>query len=95
VPEAERGGYQYWLASNIIEFTSEAYRTVVYDEDNEPVRLPGYRVDALTDAAIRYVDAHRDTPFYLFLTLLGPIIRIRLTATPHQTATPSGTPASG
>jgi arylsulfatase A-like enzyme len=72
VPEAQRGGYQYWLASNIIEFTSEAYRTVVYDEDNEPVRLPGYRVDALTDAAIRYVDAHRDTPFYLFLSLLEP-----------------------
>ena len=72
VPEAERGGYQYWLASNVIEFTSEAYRTVVYDEDNEPVRLPGYRVDALTDAAIRYVDAHRNRPFFLFLSLLEP-----------------------
>ena len=72
VPEAERGGYQYWLASNVIEFTSEAYRTVVYDEDNEPVRLPGYRVDALTDAAIRYVDAHQDRPFFLFLSLLEP-----------------------
>ena len=72
VPEAERGGYQYWLASNIIEFTSEAYRTIVYDEDNAPVRLPGYRVDALTDAAIRYVDAHQDRPFYLFLSLLEP-----------------------
>ena len=72
VPEAERGGYQYWLASNVIEFTSEAYRTVVYDGDNEPVRLPGYRVDALADAAIRYVDAHQDRPFYLFLSLLEP-----------------------
>ncbi|CAA9456176.1 MAG: Putative sulfatase [uncultured Rubrobacteraceae bacterium] len=72
VPEAERGGYQYWLASNVIEFTSEAYRTVVYDEDDEPVRLPGYRVDALTDAAIRYVDSHQDRPFFLFLSLLEP-----------------------
>jgi len=72
VPEAERGGYRSWLASNVIEFTSEAYRTVVYDEDDEPVRLPGYRVDALTDAAIRYVDAHQDRPFFLFLSLLEP-----------------------
>ncbi len=72
VPEVERGGYQYWLASNVIEFTSEAYRTVVYDEVNDPVRLPGYRVDALTDAAIRYVDAHQDRPFFLFLSLLEP-----------------------
>ena len=72
VPEVERGGYQYWLASNVIEFTSEAYRTVVYDEVNDPVRLPGYRVDALTDAAIRYVDAHQDCPFFLFLSLLEP-----------------------
>ena len=72
VPEPERGGYQYWLASNIIEFTSEAYRTVVYDENNDPVRLPGYRVDALVDAAIRYVDSHQDRQFYLFLSLLEP-----------------------
>jgi arylsulfatase A-like enzyme len=72
VPRAERGGYQYWLASNLIEFTSEAYRTIVYDEDNEPVRLPGYRVDALTDAAIRYVDSHQEDPFFLFLSLLEP-----------------------
>jgi arylsulfatase A-like enzyme len=72
VPWAERGDYQYWLASNVIEFTSEAYRTIVYDEDSEPVRLPGYRVDALTDAAIRYVDAHQDDPFFLFLSLLEP-----------------------
>jgi arylsulfatase A-like enzyme len=72
VPRAERGGYQYWLASNLIEFTSEAYRTIVYDEDNQPVRLPGYRVDALADAAIRYVDAHQDDPFFLFLSLLEP-----------------------
>ena len=26
-------------------------------------------MDALTDAAIRYVDAHQDQPFYLFLFL--------------------------
>jgi arylsulfatase A-like enzyme len=72
VPEPERGGYEGWLASNVLERTSEAYRTVVYDEDNRPVRLPGYRADALVDAAIRYAADHADRPFYLFLSLLEP-----------------------
>ena len=56
VPEEHRGGYDYWLASNVLEFTSDAYQTTLYDNDNKPVDLPGYRVDALTDAVIRYVD---------------------------------------
>jgi len=72
VAPEQRGGYHYWLASNLLEFTSEAYDTVLYDNDNRPVRLPGYRVDALTDAAIRYIDAHKERPFYLFLSYLEP-----------------------
>lgn len=72
VPLAERGGYQYWLASNILEFTSYAYDTVMYDSENRKVRLPGYRVDALTDAAIRYLDQPHDKPFFLFVSYLEP-----------------------
>ena len=72
VPEAERGGYDQWLASNLLEFTSDAYDTVMYDNDNQPVKLPGYRVDALTDAAIRYVDKHQSDPFFLFISYLEP-----------------------
>ena len=72
VPASQRGGYDSWLASNLLEFTSDAYETVVYDDGDRPVRLPGYRVDALTDAAIRYVDANQEDPFFLFLSLLEP-----------------------
>jgi arylsulfatase A-like enzyme len=72
VPVEERGGYDYWLASNILEFTSYAYDTVMYDEENRKVRLPGYRVDALTDAAIRYLDRPHDKPFFLFVSYLEP-----------------------
>lgn len=72
VPEEERGGYQYWLGANALEMTSDAYDCVVYDNQNERVKLPGYRVDALTDAAIRYVDDHRAEPFYLFVSFLEP-----------------------
>ncbi len=72
VPIELRGGYEYWLASNMLEFTSDAYDVTMYDNDNKPVRLPGYRVDALTDAAIRYIDAHQAQPFYLFISYIEP-----------------------
>ena len=34
--------------------------------------VPGYRVDAATDAAIRYIDNHKNRPFFLFLSFLEP-----------------------
>ena len=72
VPQERRDGYDYWLGSNVLEFTSDAYQTRMYDGDNQPVDLPGYRVDALTDAAIRYVDSHRQHPFFLFCSYIEP-----------------------
>jgi arylsulfatase A-like enzyme len=72
VAKEDRGRYDDWLASNVLEFTSDAYRTCLYDDDNNEVRLPGYRVDALTDAAIRYIDQHQAGPFFLFLSYLEP-----------------------
>jgi arylsulfatase A-like enzyme len=72
VPEGERGGYRDWLAANTLEFTSDAYETTMFDNAREPRRLPGYRVDALTDAAIRYVDDHQEEPFFLFISYLEP-----------------------
>ena len=72
VSAPRRGGYDFWLGSNALEFTSDTYRTVMYDGDNRPVRLPGYRVDALTDAAIRFVDARQEDPFFLFVSYLEP-----------------------
>ncbi len=72
VESKDRGGYDYWLGANALEGTSDTYRCDVFDGENQPVRLPGYRVDALTDAAIRYIDDHKDRPFYLFLSHLEP-----------------------
>jgi arylsulfatase A-like enzyme len=71
-PKNERGGYEYWLAANTLEFSSHPYDTIVYDDDGKPVFLPGYRVDALTDAAIRYVADHRKDQFLLYLSFLEP-----------------------
>lgn len=72
VLEDERGGYESWLGVNALELYSDAYNTVLFNEENEPVKLPGYRVDAMTDAAIRYIDEKQDQPFFLFLSFLEP-----------------------
>ena len=74
VPPDRRGGYDYWLAANALEFTSDAYRTRMWDADGEAVDLPGYRVDAVADAAIRYIDgrARERSPFFLFTSFIEP-----------------------
>ena len=72
VPAERRDGYDYWLGSNVLEFTSDAYRTMMCDKDNNEVHLPGFRVDALADAAIRYIDDNKDDPFFMFLSFIEP-----------------------
>ena len=74
VAPERRDGYDYWLGANVLEFTSDAYQTTMHDGDGQPVRLPGYRVDAQTDAAIRYIDAQQgqDQPFFLMCSYLEP-----------------------
>lgn len=72
VPPALRGGWQDWLAANNLEFASDAYDCVLFDGEGAERKLPGYRVDAMADAAIRYVDDHRDEPFLLFVSFLEP-----------------------
>ena len=78
VPIEQQGGYDYWLASNVLEFTSEPYDTTMYDKNQQPVKLPGYRVDAETDAVIRYITDHQDDAFYLFVSYLEPHHQNRL-----------------
>ena len=72
VPPAMRGGYDYWLAAEHTEFISDAYETILFDTEGTPVKLPGYRVDATTDAAIRFVDDNQQNPFFLFMSFLEP-----------------------
>ena len=74
VESKSRAGYDYWLASNVLEFTSDAYQVTLYDSDERAVHLPGYRVDALTDVAIRYISdrATIEMPFLMFLSYIEP-----------------------
>jgi uncharacterized sulfatase len=74
VPPERRGGYQdYWLASDVLEFTSHGYDGHLFDADMRQVDFTGYRVDAQTDFALDYLrtrDGRR--PFFLFLSYIEP-----------------------
>jgi arylsulfatase A-like enzyme len=67
-----RGGYQDWLAAEALEFSIDEYHTILYDNDDKPHRLPGYRSDAVTDAAVRYIDQHQTDPFCLMVSYIEP-----------------------
>lgn len=74
VPESKRGGYKdYWMASDILEFTSHGYDGYVFDKDNNKVEFIGYRADKITDFALEFIE-NRDTerPFFLFLSHIEP-----------------------
>lgn len=72
VPRENQGGYKTWLGANLLEFVSDAYDLNLWDQDGEAHKLPGYRVDAQTDAAIRYIGEERDDPYFLFVSYLEP-----------------------
>ena len=75
VPQKNRGGWQDWLGANCVELVSGPYSARLWDEDDQPVQLPGYRSDALTDAAIRYIGERArqpEQPYFLFISYLEP-----------------------
>ena len=74
VPPNKRGGYKdYWMASDILEFTSHGYGGYVFDKNMSKVEFEGYRVDAMTDYALSYLnDKKKDKPFFLFLSYIEP-----------------------
>ena len=74
VPEQLRGGYQdYWVAADVLEFTSDGYGGHMFDKDNKRVDFKGYRADCQTDFALDYLDnRQKDKPFFLFVSYLEP-----------------------
>jgi uncharacterized sulfatase len=75
VPPERRGGYDYWLASDVLEFTSHSYDGHMFAGDGSKREFPEgrYRADAITDWAIEYLQT-RDgqKPFFLFLSYIEP-----------------------
>ena len=76
VPPECRGGYDdFWLASDVLEFTSHSYDGHLFNADMQQVDFPKgrYRVDALTDFAVDYLGKRdKQRPFFLFLSYIEP-----------------------
>jgi len=73
VAPGERCGYDFWEAADTLEFTSRPFEGRIFDRDGRPVEFRGqYRVDFLTDRAIRFLETRRERPFFLFVSYLEP-----------------------
>jgi len=73
VPPERRGGWRdYWMAADVLEFTSHGYGGFVYDRDGRRVDFEGYRADFLADCAIGYIRREKRGPFCLFVSWLEP-----------------------
>jgi arylsulfatase A-like enzyme len=74
VPPERRGGYKdYWMAADVLEFTSHGYDGYVYDKDMNRVDFKGYRPDCITDFALEYLrNKNSEKPFFMFLSHIEP-----------------------
>jgi len=74
IPPERRGGYKdYWLAADVLEFTSHGYDGHLFDADMNKVEFRGYRADCLTDFALDYLRRRTgEKPFFLFLSYIEP-----------------------
>ncbi len=74
VPPERRGGYKdYWMASDVLEFTSHGYNGYVHDGDGKKVEFTGYRADCINNYAINYIrNRESDNPFFMFISQIEP-----------------------
>jgi len=77
IPKRLRGGYGYWRAADVLEFTSHGYGGYVYDGDMGKIEFEGYRCDAVTDFALEFIEnktgaRDEDRPFFLFVSHIEP-----------------------
>ena len=74
VPKEFQGGYNYWRAADVLEFTSHGYDGYVFDENGNKLDFTGYRADAINDFAIEYINKRAEDakPFFMFVSQLEP-----------------------
>jgi arylsulfatase A-like enzyme len=74
VPPEHRGGFDdLWEASNELEATTHPYEGTIWDGEGKPMRFKDvYRVDYLTDRAVRFLKQRHEKPFLLVVSQLEP-----------------------
>ncbi len=74
VPPQYRGGFlDFWEGANELERTSHPYKGTIWDAQGSPINFEDqYRVDFLTDRAVRFLKQPQEKPFLLFISQLEP-----------------------
>ncbi len=74
VPPAYRGGFlDFWEAANALELTSHPYFGTIWDGQGDAITFKDqYRVDFITDRAVRFLKTPQHKPFLLFISQLEP-----------------------
>ncbi len=73
VPESRQGGYDYWRAADVLEFTSDSKGGYVFDENGNKLDFEGYRSDCINDFALEFIENRdKDKPFFMFVSQLEP-----------------------
>lgn len=73
IPPIYRGGYKdFWIASDVLEFTSHGYGGYMYDGGMNKREFTSYRADATTDFALEYLRREKKKPFFLFVSYIEP-----------------------
>lgn len=73
VPKERQGGYRYWRAADVLEFTSDSLGGYVFDEEGNKISFEGYRSDCINGFATEYIRNRKDEkPFFMFVSQLEP-----------------------
>lgn len=74
VKPEDRGGFlDLWEAANVPELTSHPYEGTYWDGQGNPMQFKDqYRVDYITDRAVRFLKQPQEKPFLLFISQVEP-----------------------
>jgi len=76
VPREYRGGWKdYWVAADVLEFTSHSYDGHMFRDDGSRWEFPGgrYRADCVCDAGLEFIRTRSgDRPWLLFMSFIEP-----------------------
>jgi arylsulfatase A-like enzyme len=69
-----RGGFlDVWEGANVLERTTHPYYGTIWDRGGKEIQFKDqYRVDFLTDRAVRFLEQPREKPFLLYISQLEP-----------------------
>jgi arylsulfatase A-like enzyme len=74
VPKEDRGGFlDFWEGANELELVSHPYEGTIWDGAGNPISYKDqYRVDFITDRAVRFLKQPQQKPYLLFISQLEP-----------------------